>query len=236
MPPATSLEPLIRLQEVHVTIDGHAALRGVDLAVNAGRLLAVVGANGSGKSTLVSVLAGLRAPTAGSVQRHPAAAIALVPQHTADSARLPLTVTDLVTMGRWRVRGPFRPLRRADRELIAEAISAVGLSALASRPLGALSGGQRQRAFLGQALAQEADLLLLDEPTSGLDEEARRAAASALRVATGRGAAVVVVTHDIGELGAVEETVMLAEGRIVVPSTPRVTRGRDGGYASTVEG
>lgn len=236
MPPATSLDPVVRLRDVHVTIEGHAALRGVDLEVRAGRLVAVVGANGSGKSTLVEVAAGLRAATSGTVERRADTAIALVPQHTADSARLPLTVTDLVTMGRWRERGPFRPLRRADRARVAEAIEVVGLSALATRPLGGLSGGQRQRAFLGQALAQEADLLLLDEPTNGLDEEARRAAASALRVATERGAAVVVVTHDVGELGDVDETVMLAEGRIVAPPTPRVTRGTGGGNASTVGG
>lgn len=225
-------EPVVRLRDVRVDLEGHRALDGVDLDVHAGRLTAVVGANGSGKSTLVSVFAGLRAPTSGSVQRRPGTAVALVPQHTDGSARLPLTVTDLVTMGRWRERGAFRPLRRSDRDRVAEAIDAVGLARLARRPLGALSGGQRQRAFVAQALAQDADLLLLDEPTSGLDDASRRAAASALRVATGRGAAVVVVTHDLGELGEVDEVVTLAEGRIGAS----VMRGRSLENVSSVEG
>ncbi|SDG91315.1 zinc ABC transporter ATP-binding protein AztA [Microbacterium sp. 77mftsu3.1] len=227
---------VVRLGEVCVDIDGHRALDGVDLDVRAGVLTAVVGANGSGKSTLVSVLAGLRAPTSGTVEMRPGTAIALVPQHTADTARLPLTVTDLVSMGRWRERGAFRPLRRRDRERVAEAIDAVGLRPYSSRPLGALSGGQRQRAFVGQALAQDADLLLLDEPTSGLDDASRRAAASALRVAADRGAAVVVVTHDLGELGDVDDVVTLAAGRIVGAPTAYDTRGRRGRNVSSVEG
>ncbi|MFL0564581.1 zinc ABC transporter ATP-binding protein AztA [Microbacterium sp. 179-I 1D1 NHS] len=228
--------PVIRLRDVRVDIDGHRALDGVDLEVLGGRLTAVVGANGSGKSTLVSVLAGLREPTSGSAETRHGTAIALVPQHTADSARLPLTVTDLVSMGRWRERGAFRPLRRSDRTIVADAVAAVGLSAHASRPLGALSGGQRQRAFLGQALAQQADLLLLDEPTSGLDGASRRAAASALRVATDRGAAVVVVTHDLGELGDVDDVVTLAAGRAVDATTTDDMRGRRGRNVSSVEG
>ncbi|CAL4858930.1 zinc ABC transporter ATP-binding protein AztA [Microbacterium sp. MM2322] len=236
MPQFADLEPVVRLRDVRVDIDGHRALDGVDLDVRAGLLTAVVGANGSGKSTLVSVLAGLRSPTSGTATLRPGTAVALVPQHTADSARLPLSVSDLVAMGRWRERGAFRPLRRIDRTIVADAIDAVGLSAYAARPLGALSGGQRQRAFLAQALAQQADLLLLDEPTAGLDDVSRRAAASALRLATGRGAAVVVVTHDLGELGDVDQVVALAEGRIVPATTESDTRGRRGVNVSSVEG
>lgn len=221
-----------RLRDVRVDLEGHRALDGVDLDVHAGRLTAVVGANGSGKSTLVAVLAGFRTPTSGTAGLRPGTSVALVPQHTADTARLPLTVTDLVSMGRWRERGAFRPLRRSDRETVRAAVDAVGLSPLAARPLGALSGGQRQRAFVAQALAQEADLLLLDEPTSGLDDASRRAAASALRVATDRGAAVVVVTHDLAELGDVDEVVTLVAGRI----STSVMRGRRLENVGTVEG
>lgn len=236
MPVVATSDPVVRLRGVRVDLESHRALDGVDLDVRAGRLTAVVGANGSGKSTLVSVLAGLLAPTSGSARLRPGTSVALVPQHTADSARLPLTVRDLVTMGRWRERGAFRPLRRSDRAIVGDAIDAVGLSASASRPLGSLSGGQRQRAFLAQALAQQADLLLLDEPTSGLDDASRRAAASALRVATGRGAAVVVVTHDLGELGDVDEVVTLAAGRIVGAAPAPVMRVPPRANVGSVEG
>ncbi len=231
----TPPEPVVTLAKVHVDFDGHAALRGVDLTAYPGAVLGVVGSNGSGKSTLLSVIAGLQQPTSGTVSRRPDARIAFVPQTTADGARLPLTVTDLVAMGRWRERGAFRPLRRTDRDRIAEAIAAVGLEAQARRPLGVLSGGQRQRAFLGQALAQDAELLLLDEPMSGLDAASREAAASAVSAVAARGAAVIAVTHDLSELGAVDNVVRLADGRVVASSdTHRHPRGRTHDDAATV--
>ena len=227
MPEPTDVDQIVRLRDVRVEFDGHAALRGIDLSARAGELLAVVGANGSGKSTLLSVVAGLQQPTAGDASLRAGARVALVPQTTADGARLPLTVADLVAMGRWRERGAFRPLRRTDRVRIADAIAAVGLEAHAKRPLGVLSGGQRQRAFLGQALAQDADLLLLDEPMSGLDSASREAAASAIAAVAARGAAVIAVTHDLAELGAVDQVVHLADGRIVARGdSPDASRGR----------
>lgn len=224
---------VVSLRDVSVAYDGHLGLRGVDLDVARHEILAVVGANGSGKSTLVAVAAGLLTPTSGTVHRTPGIRVGLVPQTSNDGARLPLTVADLVAMGRWSARGPFRPLRRVDRALIAEAIETVGLTALARRPLGLLSGGQRQRAHIAQALAQEADLLLLDEPMSGLDSASREAVASALAAAARGGTAVVAVTHDLAELGAVDAVCRLIDGR-VVDSSPAAPRGRGHGGAATV--
>lgn len=205
---------MLDLRDVVVAFDGHRALRGVTLQAQRGEVVAVVGANGSGKSTLLAVSAGLLSPTTGSAHRPPGTRVALVPQATNDGARLPLTVADVVAMGRWRERGAFRPLRRSDRMRIADAIAAVGLADLARRPLGLLSGGQRQRAYLAQALAQDADLLLLDEPMSGLDAPSRAAAASALATVAATGVAVIVVTHDLAELGVVDRVCRLDDGRI----------------------
>lgn len=218
MPRLPDPAPVVRLRSVTVDIDGHRALHDVSLDASAGRLLAVVGANGSGKSTLLAVAAGLRTPTAGTVELTPGTRIAFVAQTKTDGARLPLTVTDLVSMGRWRERGALRPLRRSDRDRVAEAIDTVGLTAHARRPIGALSGGQRQRAFLAQALAQEADLLLLDEPMTGLDERSRVAAASAIAAVAARGAAVIAVTHDLDELGHADAIVRLVDGRLATLS------------------
>ncbi|MEH3089967.1 MAG: zinc ABC transporter ATP-binding protein AztA [Microbacterium arborescens] len=218
MPPRSPSFPdalsVLELRDVRVSYDGHDALRGIDLDVDRGSIVAVVGANGSGKSTLLSVAAGLRAPSAGHVRREAGTRVGLVPQSTGDVARLPLTVTDLVTMGRWRERGSFLPLRRSDRARVAAAIDAVGLSPLARRPLGELSGGQRQRAHLAQALAQDVDLLLLDEPMSGLDAASRHAVAASLATVAASGAAVIVVTHDLGEVGEVDVVCRLVDGRI----------------------
>jgi len=225
--------PVVELRDATVAFDGHIALRGIDLDVVSGEVLAVVGANGSGKSTLVAVAAGLLSPTSGTLRREPGIRVGLVPQTSNDGARLPLTVSDLVAMGRWRERGAFLPLRRSDRACIADAIETVGLTSLARRPLGLLSGGQRQRAHIAQALAQEADLLLLDEPMSGLDAASREAVASALAVAARAGAAVVAVTHDLAELGEVDAICRLVDGR-VVEGSPAAPRGRGRGTGATV--
>lgn len=246
-PTATSSphDRVLELRDIRVSFEGHEALRGVDLDAVRGEILAVVGANGSGKSTLLAVSAGLLPPTSGTVRRAAGTRVGLVPQSTNDGARLPLTVTDLVSMGRWRDRGPFLPLRRSDRARVAEAIETVGLSALARRPLGVLSGGQRQRAYLAQALAQDADLLLLDEPMSGLDAASREAAASALSTVARAGVAVIVVTHDLAELGAVDAVCRLADGRIAaepaqgsteapLETSPAASRGRGHGSAASV--
>ncbi len=216
-------DTVLALRGVRVAYDGHDALRGVDLDVSRGEMLGIVGANGSGKSTLLSVAAGLLAPTSGTAVRAAGARVGLVPQSTAADARLPLTVGDLVAMGRWRERGPFLPLRRVDRTRIAAAIEAVGLGGLDRRPLGTLSGGQRQRAHLAQALAQDADLLLLDEPMSGLDAASRDAVAAALAVIAAAGVAVVAVTHDLDELGAVDAVCRLEDGRVAERSGRRVS-------------
>ncbi len=218
------------LRGVTVAFDGHVALRGIDLDISRDEVLAIVGANGSGKSTLLAVAAGLLSPASGTVDRAPGTRVGLVPQTSNDGARLPLTVSDLVAMGRWRERGPFLPLRRSDRTRIADAIETVGLTPLSRRPLGLLSGGQRQRAHIAQALAQDADLLLLDEPMSGLDAASREAVASALATVARTGVAVVAVTHDLAELGEVDAVCRLVDGRIAEGSSaaPR-GRGRDTG-------
>lgn len=214
MPVSSSPSVAVALHRVVVYRDGHAALRGVDMEARAGRVLVVAGPNGSGKSTLLDVAAGLREPDAGRVTRHEGSRVALVPQAVAAGTGLPLTVADVVAMGTWRRLGAWRPMRRQDRDRVSAAIDAMGLSSLARRPVGTLSGGQRQRTFIAQALVQEADLLLLDEPMSGLDDRSRAAVAGAITAMASDGAAVVVVTHDPGEIAGVDETLELVDGRV----------------------
>ena len=213
--PRSSSTVLLALHQVEVTRDGHAALRGVNMQVRSGRVHVVAGPNGSGKSTLLEVAAGLREPDAGRVTRRARSSVALVPQVVAAAGTgLPLTVTDVVAMGTWRRLGAWRPMRHQDRERVAAALDDMGLSSLARRPIGALSGGQRQRAFIAQALVQQADLLLLDEPMSGLDDRSRETVAESISAVAHNGAAVVVVTHDVGEIVDVDETLELLDGRV----------------------
>lgn len=209
---------VLSLRDIAVDRDGHPALRGVDAEAHAGRLLAVVGANGSGKSTLLAVAAGLLTPHRGFVDLRPGLRVAFVPQSTPLPSHLPLNVTDIVTMGTWGRLGAWRPARRADRALVADAIDTVGLTDLARRPVGTLSGGQRQRALLAQALVQRADLVLLDEPMAGLDSRSRVIIAATIAQLAATGSGVIAVTHDITEFTAVDDVLELQDGRTVKAS------------------
>jgi zinc/manganese transport system ATP-binding protein len=210
---------VVRTTGVDVDLAGHPVLRGIDLSAQAGQITAIVGPNGSGKSTLIGVLAGLIKPRAGHVERAFPGDLALVPQDTRLSGQLPLTVGELIAMGRWRRAGFWRPLSKHDRTIIDESLETVGLTELRHRPIGALSGGQRQRALLAQGLAQRARLLLLDEPMSALDDASVAGAQAALAVAMDAGAAVVVVTHDLSELSRVGAVVRL-DSRPMEDSAP----------------
>ncbi|PSL38544.1 zinc/manganese transport system ATP-binding protein [Labedella gwakjiensis] len=198
------------LRGVHVDFDGRSALGGVDLDVHAGSTTVIAGPNGAGKSTLLEVLAGTRDPTSGT--RSVDGAIAFVPQRTAISDRLPVTVRDVVTVGTWGRTGRWHPLGADGRAAVAEAMARLGITALATHPLASLSGGQRQRALLAQGIARGADLLLLDEPTTGLDSDSAERIRSIMRSEAERGVAVVCVSHDPVVIREADHVVRLADG------------------------
>ncbi|WP_104181600.1 zinc ABC transporter ATP-binding protein AztA [Arthrobacter sp. B0490] len=214
-PPATATDarPIV-LHGVWVDHDGVDALCGVSLTVEPARITVVTGANGSGKSTLLAVLAGLLVPRRGRVVL-PVRSTALVAQRSEVTDRMPLTVHDVVSMGRWPEAGLVRRLTSGDRRIIDDCIGLVGLDGYARRPLHALSGGQRQRAFLAQGLARRADVILLDEPTTGLDAGTRAVVADLLTAERSRGAMIVCVSHDDVVLRAADRLVRLEAGRVV---------------------
>jgi manganese transport system ATP-binding protein len=182
---------------------------------------ALIGPNGAGKSTLLHALAGLLEPRAGRLDVTPPrpAGVAYVLQGTHVPSHLPLTVRETVTMGRYARLGPWRRLGTDDRAAVDHAIEALGLTALARRPLHQLSGGQRQRAFVAQGLAQDADLLLLDEPITGLDIVSRQHIVDAIAAERAKGRAVVVSTHDLGDASESDHLLLLA-GRVVAQGAP----------------
>jgi ABC-type Mn2+/Zn2+ transport system ATPase subunit len=204
--------------------DGRVVVDGADLDIGNG-ITSLVGPNGSGKSTLLHAVAGLLAPTAGSIMvfGHAPAdvrrriAYVLQAQHT--PAHLPVTVREVVALGRAPVRGPVGRLRTDDRAAVADAIDRVELGRLASRHLSDLSGGERQRAFVAQGLAQQADLILLDEPTAGLDVASTEQIRRVLADERAAGRCVIVATHDLGDAAASDHVVLLA-GRVVAAGDP----------------
>ncbi|MDP9816543.1 metal ABC transporter ATP-binding protein [Spirilliplanes yamanashiensis] len=200
--------PVVRVRSAHVAYEGRAVLQGVDLPVDAGEVVAILGANGSGKSTLVRAVLGLVPLAAGSVELFGEPLrrfrqwqrIGYVPQRLGAGSGVPATVAEVVAAGRLARRGPFRPPRAADRAAVAAAIAAVGLADRAGDPVTTLSGGQQQRALIARALAGQPDLLVLDEPTAGVDAASQDAFADALRGFVAGGGTVLLVAHELGPL------------------------------------
>ena len=202
---------MIDLHAVSVAHGSIRALNSVSATVLAGEVTALAGQNGSGKSTLLAVIAGTQAHT-GTVSRDPRLRVAYVVQRSAVPQSLPLTVRDVVTMGRWGQRGAWRRLTRADRQIVSASIRALGLEQLERRRVHDLSGGQRQRTLVAQGLAQRADILLLDEPTVGLDDEARVLIDRAIEREADRGAVIVHATHDTAVIDAAARVIRLDAG------------------------
>src|SRR5690606_30652896 len=143
------------------------ALAPASFTLDRGTTVALVGANGSGKTTLISLLAGLIEPADGTIEV--ARPVALVAQHRHHHRWMPLSVDEVLRMGRYGEHGLLGRLRSGDRALIDDAAEQLEVTHLRKRPFGELSGGQQQRVLVAQALAADPALLLLDEPITGLD-------------------------------------------------------------------
>ncbi|WP_343950904.1 metal ABC transporter ATP-binding protein [Nonomuraea longicatena] len=205
-----------------VVLDGRAVLRGTDLAVTPGEVVAVTGANGSGKSTLVRALLGLVPLTAGQTLLYgsPPARfrqwhrVGYVPQRLAVGGGVPATVSEIVTSGRVARQRRLRRTSAADREAVARALRAVDLFDRAGDPVQSLSGGQQQRVLIARALAGEPDVFVMDEPMAGVDAESQRLLAGTLAALAEEGRTVVLVLHESGPLAPVlTRRVVVRDGR-----------------------
>lgn len=188
-----------------------------------GQVTAVIGPNGSGKSTLLNAIGGLITPMTGTLdvlpglERRPR--ISYVFQTTKVNDALPISVREVVAMGRYAHSRLFRWLDTRDREAIAEAMERTGVSHLAGKHLSELSGGQRQRVFVAQGLAQEHDILLLDEPLTGIDITAAQAIDEVIHDEVTRGCSVIITTHDLSE-ARIADSVVLMAGHVVSAGIP----------------
>ncbi len=217
--------PALALEEVSVYYGAVCALDRVSMALQPGGQCAVVGPNGAGKSTLFHVLAGVVRPDAGSVRLYgsePGSHICVgyVPQRTKADGNFPVTVRDVVLMGRTGKIGMLRRPGRRDRELVDAALVRVGMADLAGRQIGDLSGGQQQRVFLARALAQEAEILLLDEPLTGLDLPSQEAILTLLDELRRQAITILVATHDLNQAAARFPLVALINRRLVAFGPP----------------
>ncbi len=201
----------------------HVAVARSSFTVPAGAITAVIGPNGSGKSTILDGISGLLRPTTGSVRlgsvngHEPA--IAYVFQTTKVNETLPVTVREVVMMGRYSSRGGYGLVQESDRDAVESAMSRMAISDLANRHLAELSGGQRQRVAVARALAQDHDVLLLDEPVTGLDITSAQAIDGVIHDEHATGCTVVMTTHDLAEARVADHVILLA-GRVVAAGPP----------------
>ncbi len=240
--------PCFTLHGATVAYDGRPALEDVTLTVPHGSQVAIVGPNGAGKSTLLKAIVGLLPLCAGSIKRRdrdPAAQtepIAYVPQRREVDWSFPVTVADVVMMGRYGRLGWLRRPQAADRKVVERCLADLGIADLAHRPISDLSGGQQQRVFLARALAQEPHVLLLDEPFTGVDISAKEALLDLLERLRGRDITVLVSTHDMQTASQRFDLVALLNGRLIAYGPPHEVFTRKhiveafGGHAIFLEG
>ena len=220
--------PVISVHGVSFAYDGDLVLRDVCLEVAPRDFACMVGPNGGGKTTLLKLILGLLAPAAGRITvfggppQEARTRIGYMPQHAQVDLRFPVSVADVVLMGRLGRAEIMGPYRRAHRDAAGQALREVGLYDLRQRPFGTLSGGQRQRTLIARALAAEPELLLLDEPTANLDAPAESDLYELLRRLNER-LTIVMVTHDLGFVSRFVRTVICVNRCVVVHPTSEIT-------------
>jgi ABC-type Mn2+/Zn2+ transport system ATPase subunit len=193
----------LEVEHLFVNYDEKPVLEDLSFQIPHGRLVAVVGPNGAGKSTLFKALVGLLPLRSGKIQIHGLPlgghqhCVAYVPQREDVDWRFPLSVSDVVMMGRYGRHGWLGRPSRQDREIIATCMEQMGISDLADNPIRELSGGQQQRIFLARALAQEPHILLMDEPFSGVDTPTQETTLALLDKLKLQHVTVLVSTHDL---------------------------------------
>jgi len=213
---------VFELNGIRVRYGKRLALEVDRLTLEGGTSVAIMGPNGSGKTTLLRLLANLLEPSAGSIAgagsgRRPT--VAHVGQHQHQHGWMPLTVGEVLRMGRYRERGLLGRLGRNDRRLLAEAAARLSVDDLLGRTFGQLSGGQRQRVLVAAALASDASCLLLDEPITGLDLPSQQLILEVVDGERDRGRLVVLTTHHLDEASHCDR-VLLLDTTVVADGAP----------------
>ncbi|GAP22878.1 metal ABC transporter ATP-binding protein [Leptolinea tardivitalis] len=216
----------IDISDVSVIYNNRPALDHVSLSVPHGLQVAVVGPNGAGKSTLFKLLVGLIHPDTGTIQIHSqplgddAYCVAYVPQREEVDLRFPVTVQEVIMMGRYRHYGLIRKPSQNDREIVRIAMKRLGIQKLANSSLNELSGGQLQRVFLARAIAQEPHILLMDEPFNGVDLSTQEATFELLDELKKQQVTVMVSTHDLNMAATRFEAIVLLRHRLIAYGKP----------------
>ncbi len=226
-------DELIVIDKAVVSYREDIALRGVSLKVSKGEFVGIIGPNGAGKTTLLTVVNGMGKLLDGKVRvlghyltpgngNSLRKKVGYVPQVQNIDPRMPICVREVVMIGRYGILGMFKRPRKADYEIVDEALELVGMSHLSQRPIGHLSGGELQRVSVARALAQQPELFLLDEPTASLDWKAQSDILELVKmIHDTRSLTTLFVTHDLSCLPVTcDRVVLMKEGLIWAEGSP----------------
>ncbi|MEV7982483.1 metal ABC transporter ATP-binding protein [Streptomyces sp. NPDC086519] len=220
-------EPVISLRGVTAELGSRPVLRGIDLTVHRGEVVALLGANGSGKSTAIRTIVG-QVPAGGDIALFGTprrtfrdwSRVGYVPQRTTAAGGVPATVTEVVSSGRLS-RTRFGLFRKADHAAVRHALDLVGMADRAGDNVEALSGGQHQRVLIARALVAEPELLIMDEPMAGVDLASQEILAGTLREQVKQGTTVLLVLHELGPLEPlIDRAVVLRDGCVLHDGPP----------------
>jgi manganese/iron transport system ATP-binding protein len=227
IPELQGIEPArIELLGVDVSYGSQKALENISLQIPHGARVAVVGPNGAGKSTLFKALVGLLPLSSGTIKIHGAPfrqhidCIAYIPQREEVDWRFPVTVQDVVMMGRFGKLGLLQQPKKLDKEIVREALVQMDIINLANQPIHDLSGGQQQRAFLARALAQQPHILLMDEPFTGVDISTQETTLRLLDDLRTKNVTILVSTHDLNLARERFDQVILLNHNLVAYGSP----------------
>jgi len=219
-------KPILDVHGVSIRYNGRVALDKVTFHLHVGERIAVVGPNGAGKSTLFKVVSGVLPPQSGEVTisgSRPTvhSCIAYIPQRSQVDWNFPVSVADVVMMGRSAKLGPLNWPKKRDWDFMNHALETVEIGNLSRRQISQLSGGQQQRMFIARALAQEAELMLMDEPLTGLDTPAQESLLDLLDTLREQKVTVMVATHDLEQAAKHFDRIMLLNKKIVAFGDPQ---------------
>ena len=222
--------PAIAVDDVAVRYGDVVALDGATLSVQPGRICGLIGMNGAGKSTLLKAIMGLVKPDRGTVRingidpmrARKTQVLGYVPQSEDVDWQFPVTVRDVVMMGRYGRMGLTRRPREEDVEAVNRALARTHLESFADRQIGQLSGGQKKRAFIARGIAQGASIMLLDEPFAGVDKHSEATITELLRDLAAEGTTIFVVTHDLVALPQLAPETVLLNRRVLMHAPTEV--------------
>ncbi len=211
----------LTVDQLSVNYDKVPVLWDLNFSIPKGKLVGILGPNGAGKSTLLKALLGIIKPLSGRIEflgepyKKARKSVAYVPQRSAVDWDFPITVFDVVLMGRYGKTGLFKRVKKSDKEAVERTLEMVGLESFANRQIGELSGGQQQRVFIARALLQEAEIYLMDEPFAGVDIATEKVIVSIFDELRSKGKTLFVVHHDLNSVDQYFDWVILLNTSLI---------------------